>query len=71
VQWDSKGSFVWQIVDKKSVKSRVRIIQRNPDAVLVSGDVKAGDVVATEGLQRVRENGPVRMAGEKLAEVAG
>ena len=70
VQWDSKGSFVWQIVDKKSVKSRVRIIQRNPDAVLVSGDVKAGDVVATEGLQRVRENGPVRMAGEKLAEVA-
>ena len=71
VQWDSKGSFVWQIVDKKSVKSRVRIIQRNPDAVLVSGDVKAGDVVATEGLQRVRENGAVRMAGEKLAEVAG
>lgn len=70
VQWDAEGSFVWQIVDKKSVKSRVRVIQRNPDAVLVSGDVKAGDVVATEGLQRVRENGPVRVAGEKLAEAA-
>ncbi|SFB48822.1 RND family efflux transporter, MFP subunit [Rhizobium sp. NFR07] len=70
VQWDSKGSFVWQIVDKKSVKSRVRIIQRNPDAILVAGDVKEGDVVATEGLQRVRENGPVRIAGEKPPEVA-
>lgn len=70
VQWDSKGSFVWQIVDKKSVKARVRIIQRNPDAILVAGDIKEGDVVATEGLQRVRENGTVRIAGEKPPEVA-
>lgn len=70
VQWDSKGSFVWQIVDKKSVKARVRIIQRNPDAILVAGDIKEGDAVATEGLQRVRENGAVRIAGEKPPEVA-
>lgn len=70
VQWDSKGSFVWQIVDKKSVKARVRIIQRNPDAILVAGDIKEGDVVATEGLQRVRENGTIRIAGEKPPEVA-
>lgn len=70
VQWDSKGSFVWQIVDKKSVKARVRIIQRNPDAILVAGDIKEGDIVATEGLQRVRENGTIRIAGEKPPEVA-
>ncbi len=70
VQWDSKGSFVWQIVDKKSVKARVRIIQRNPDAILVAGDIKEGDLVATEGLQRVRENGTIRIAGEKTPEVA-
>ncbi|TCR07056.1 efflux RND transporter periplasmic adaptor subunit [Neorhizobium sp. JUb45] len=70
VQWDSKGSFVWQIVEKKSVKARVRIIQRNPDAILIAGDVKEGDLVATEGLQRVRENGNVRIAGEKPPEVA-
>jgi RND family efflux transporter MFP subunit len=70
VQWDSKGSFVWKVVDRKSVKSRVRIIQRNPDAILVAGEVKEGDVVATEGLQRVRENGSVRIAGEKPPEVA-
>jgi RND family efflux transporter MFP subunit len=70
VQWDSQGSFVWQIVDQKSVKSRVRIIQRNPDAILVAGDINEGDMVATEGLQRVRENGPVRIVGEKPPEVA-
>jgi RND family efflux transporter MFP subunit len=70
VQWDAKGSFVWHIVDHKSVKERVRVIQRNPDAILVSANLKDGDVVATEGLQRVRENGAVRVAGEKPPEVA-
>ena len=70
VQWDAKGSFVWHIVDHKSVKERVRVIQRNPDAILVSANLKDGDVVATEGLQRVRENGAVRIAGEKPPEVA-
>ncbi|MCB5201064.1 efflux RND transporter periplasmic adaptor subunit [Neorhizobium sp. T786] len=70
VQWDSQGSFVWQIVDGKSVKTRVRIVQRNPDAVLVAAELKEGDQVATEGLQRVREGGPVRTAGDKTPEVA-
>ncbi|WP_430257285.1 efflux RND transporter periplasmic adaptor subunit [Neorhizobium sp. IRS_2294] len=70
VQWDAKGSFVWHIVDHKSVKERVRVIQRNPDSILVSANLKVGDVVATEGLQRVRENGAVRIAGEKPPEVA-
>jgi RND family efflux transporter MFP subunit len=70
VQWDAQGSFVWHIVDHKSVKERVRVIQRNPDSILVSANLKEGDVVATEGLQRVRENGAVRIAGEKPPEVA-
>ena len=70
VQWDSQGSFVWQIIDGKSVKTRVRIVQRNPDAVLVVAELKEGDQIATEGLQRVREGGAVRTAGETTPEVA-
>ncbi|TWF54335.1 efflux RND transporter periplasmic adaptor subunit [Neorhizobium alkalisoli] len=70
VQWDSQGSFVWQIVDMKSVKTRVRVVQRNPDAILVSAELKQGDRVAIEGLQRVREGGAVRITGEKPPEVA-
>ncbi len=70
VQWDAKGSFVWQIIDNKSVKTRVRVVQRNADAILVAAELKAGDKVATEGLQRVREGGSVRVAGENLPEVA-
>jgi RND family efflux transporter MFP subunit len=70
VQWDSQGSFVWQVLEDKSVKTRVRIIQRNPDAVLVEAALAEGDSIVTEGLQRVREGGTVRIAGQPAPEVA-
>lgn len=71
VQWDGEGSFVWQIKDNKSYKTRVRVVQRNPDSVLVEAELKDGDRVATEGLQRVREGGAIRIAGAaQNAEVA-
>ncbi|WP_454849868.1 efflux RND transporter periplasmic adaptor subunit [Rhizobium binxianense] len=62
VQWDSQGSFVWQVVDGKSQKVRVSIVQRNPDYVLVKADLKDGDAIVTQGLQRVRDGGAVRVA---------
>ena len=70
VQWDAEGSFVWQIKDSKSVKTRVRIVQRNPDFVLVDAALKQGDQVAVEGLQRVRDGGAVRIVGAGGPEVA-
>ncbi|TPP11427.1 efflux RND transporter periplasmic adaptor subunit [Rhizobium glycinendophyticum] len=68
VQWDGQGSFVWQIVENKSVKTRVRIIQRNSDQVLIDAALKEGDVVAIEGLQRVREGGAVEVANADQAK---
>lgn len=62
VQWDSQGSFVWQVVDGKSQKVRVSIVQRNPDYVLVKAGLKEGDAIVTQGLQRVRDGGVVRVA---------
>jgi multidrug efflux pump subunit AcrA (membrane-fusion protein) len=71
VQWDAEGSYVWQIVEGKSMKTRVRIIQRNPDVVLVDAELRSGDAVVVEGLQRVREGADVRIAGApEKAEVA-
>ncbi|MCA2408284.1 efflux RND transporter periplasmic adaptor subunit [Rhizobium leguminosarum bv. viciae 248] len=72
VQWDSQGSFVWQVNDDKSHKVRVSIVQRNPDFVLVKADLKDGDVIVTQGLQRVREGGAVRVSADvaATAEVA-
>jgi RND family efflux transporter MFP subunit len=67
VQWDGEGSFVWQIADNKSVKTRVTIVQRNSDQILVEASLKEGDVVAVEGLQRVREGGAIEIVGEAKA----
>ncbi|MGY5805243.1 efflux RND transporter periplasmic adaptor subunit [Rhizobium sp. LEGMi12c] len=62
VQWDGAGAHVWRVVDSKSSKVRVSIVQRNPDAVLVRGDLHNGDLIVVEGLQRVTEGGEVRFA---------
>ncbi|MGR9450404.1 efflux RND transporter periplasmic adaptor subunit [Rhizobium leguminosarum] len=72
VQWDSQGSFVWQVNDDKSRKVRVSIVQRNPDFVLVKAELKDGDKIVTQGLQRVREGGAVRVSADvaATAEVA-
>jgi RND family efflux transporter MFP subunit len=71
VQWDAEGSYVWRVVDNKSHKVRVQIVQRNPDSVLVQAQLAEGDPLVTEGLQRVREGGTVRTNNQPRApEVA-
>ncbi|MBB3409578.1 RND family efflux transporter MFP subunit [Rhizobium sp. BK316] len=67
VQWDAQGSFVWRVTDDKSHKVRVTVVQRNPDYVLVKADLDDGDQIVTQGLQRVRENGAVRVATDIAA----
>lgn len=62
VQWDGAGAHVWRVVDSKSSKVRISVVQRNPDAVLVRGDLHNGDLIVVEGLQRVTEGGEVRFA---------
>ena len=64
IQWDSQGAFVWQMVDGKSEKVRVRVIQRNPDMVLVDAALNEGDPIIIEGIQRLREGGGVTEAGQ-------
>lgn len=68
VQWDAEGSYVWRVVDNKSNKVRVQIVQRNPDAVLVKAELADGESVVIEGLQRVREGGAVRVGNAPKAE---
>ena len=67
IQWDSKGAYVWRIKDGKAEKVEVRLVQRNPDAVLVQAALEEGDRVVTEGVQRVREGRGVRIDGEAPA----
>lgn len=75
IQWDSNGSFVWRITkDLKAEKVPAIIIQRNPTDVLVDAPIKPGELIAVEGLQRLRNGAAVKLldgkkgAPEKVAE---
>jgi len=65
IQWGSDGAFVWQVKDGKSVRTPVRIIQRNTESVLIEADLPEGQMVITEGIHLVREGADVRIAGRQ------
>lgn len=64
IQWDSKGSYLWRVVDGKAQRVDIAIIQRNADRVLVKGELAEGDQVVTEGVQSVRAGGAVAIDGQ-------
>ncbi|AFL53004.1 RND family efflux transporter MFP subunit [Sinorhizobium fredii] len=68
VQWSSEGSYIWRVNGDKSERVPIKIIQRNPDRVLVEAQVAEGDRIVTEGVQRLRDGGAVRIAGEARSE---
>ncbi|HVX71788.1 MAG TPA: efflux RND transporter periplasmic adaptor subunit [Devosia sp.] len=61
VQWSNTGAYVWKVVNDKAVKGMVEIVQRNSDGVLVTGDVKPGDAVVTQGVLQLSDNMAVRL----------
>ena len=65
IQWSSEGSYIWRVSSDKSEKVPVKIIQRNPDKVLVDAALSQGDEIVTEGVQRLRDGGAVRIAGRE------
>lgn len=75
IQWGTDGAFVWAVdADGIARRINVRIIQRNTDSVLVSGDFGTASAVVTEGIHSVREGAPVRVvrgpAGEQQSATA-
>lgn len=70
VQWGAQGAFVWLIEDGLARHVPVRIIQRNTDSVLVSGDLGNEGMVVTEGIHAVREGAPVRLVGGDMGAAA-
>ena len=59
------GSFVWRVEDGKSQRVPVKIVQRNSDKVLVDAALEKDQAVVMEGVQRLRDGGDVRIAGEE------
>jgi RND family efflux transporter MFP subunit len=61
VLWDRQGSYVWKLNGNVARRTAVGILGRRGGTVILSGDLKEGDEVAVEGLQRLRDG--VAVAG--------
>lgn len=55
LQWNQGDSFVWLVKNKKAKRTVVRTIRRRNEIVLIDGPVVPGDLVVTEGVQRLRD----------------
>lgn len=68
VQWSNDGAYVWAVRNEVAVKVPVKIMQRNSDHVLVSGDLRPGDKVVVEGVHAVREGQNVPVAANSTMQ---
>jgi RND family efflux transporter MFP subunit len=63
LQWGREGSYVWSVREGKSVQVPARPVRRAAGRVLVDGDLKLGETVVVEGMQRLRAGRAVRVVG--------
>ena len=54
LQWQDGESFVWRIVEGKAERISVISKRRRNKKVLIEGDLRPGDLVVVEGVQRLR-----------------
>lgn len=62
-QWGREGAYIWLVRDNKADQVIVKVMARRSGMVLFEGDVKVGEPVVIEGIQRLREEQPVEMSG--------
>ncbi len=67
VQWDRKGSYVWKLDSNTVHRVDVDIVDRRSGTVIVVGDLQPGDLVISEGGQRLREGGHVNVVDSGAA----
>jgi multidrug efflux pump subunit AcrA (membrane-fusion protein) len=71
VQWGADGAYIWSVVERRAHRVPVTIIQRQQGQVLVEGDnLKEGDLIIVEGVQRMREGIDVSYEPASLADRA-
>lgn len=64
------GAYVFAIAQNKAVSHPVKVLFDDGDFAAVSGDLKAGDQVITEGQLRVVPGGPVNVLAGPVAQAA-
>ncbi|MEZ5649345.1 MAG: efflux RND transporter periplasmic adaptor subunit [Burkholderiaceae bacterium] len=64
VQWDRDGAHVWVVREGRAVRVAVRLVRRVEGLVLVEGELRDGEPVVVEGVQRLHD-------GRRVAIVEG
>ena len=64
VQWGRDGSYIWLIRKGVAEKIPAKVIARKAGRVLLEGDIKDGEAVVIEGLQRLRPGKKVEVVGQ-------
>jgi len=54
VQWGDSGAFIWVVRDNKAQRIGVNLVGRRGEYALIRGEVEPGQLVVTEGVQRLR-----------------
>ena len=65
LQWQNGESFVWRVTEGKATKVNVISKRRLHNKVLIEGDIKAGDIVVVEGVQRLRDGRLVEISASE------
>lgn len=63
VQWGRDGSYIWLIREGTAEKIQARVVARKAGRALLDGDIKGGESVVIEGLQRLRPGQKVEVVG--------
>jgi RND family efflux transporter MFP subunit len=64
IQYDRKGAYVWKVTGGVVHRVGVDVLDRRSGTVIVTAALNPGDLVASEGLQRLRENTRVNVVDD-------
>ena len=67
VQWAREGAHVWIVREGQSVRVPVQVVRRMEGSVLTKGDMRPGEAVVVEGVQRLRPGRQVRVIQSEAA----
>jgi membrane fusion protein, multidrug efflux system len=54
LMWDATGAYVWVVENEQAKRIEVAIKQRLAGRILVDGALQEGQLLITEGIQRLR-----------------
>ncbi len=70
LQWGREGSHVWAVREGRVQQVPVRTVSRRQGLVLVEGELRSGDAVVVEGVQRLRPGAAVAVVTPASAPAA-